>query len=280
MRGKLLPLICLVVFLSACGSSSTTTIDMSDMSGMTGMTMSSSSVTHQHTSDALARFSLDSPHYLPNELSNLTILVQNKWNRPIEKFDLMHEKLMHLIVVSRDLSYFDHLHPNYAGAGRFDVQTSFPAGGYYQLIADFTPTGLGETVQSHWVTINGKAPKAIKLQPDKSLTKQVGDKEVTLAFDHLMAGMTLDMVFTFKQGTEKTPVTNLQPYLGSVGHIVAISEDGNEYVHVHPADPSATSGPSAAFKILFPKKGIYKIWGQFQQNNEVFIVPYVINVNL
>ena len=192
----------------------------------------------------------------------------------------MHEKLMHLIVVSKDLSYFEHLHPTYAGAGRFDVQTSFPAGGYYQLIADFTPTGLGETVQSHWVTINGKAPKAVKLQPDKSLTKQVGDKEVTLAFDHLMAGMTLDMVFTFKQGAAKTPVTDLQPYLGSVGHIVAISEDGKEYVHVHPTDPAATSGPTAAFKILFPKKGIYKIWGQFQQNNEVFIVPYVIQVNL
>lgn len=279
MKWEMLVFTCLAVFLSACGSSSTTTIDMSKMSGMSGMTMASPA-THQHTSDALAHFSVDSPNYLPQELSNITILVQNKWNRPIEKFDMMHEKPMHLIVVSKDLSYFEHLHPTYAGAGRFDVQTSFPAGGYYQLIADFTPTGLGETIQSHWVTINGKAPKAVKLQPDKSLTKQVGDKEVTLAFDHLMAGMTLDMVFTFKQGAAKTPVTDLQPYLGSVGHIVAISEDGKEYVHVHPSDAAATSGPAAAFKILFPKKGIYKIWGQFQQNNEVFIVPYVIQVNL
>ncbi|CAH1200142.1 hypothetical protein PAECIP111891_01500 [Paenibacillus allorhizoplanae] len=280
MRLKLLPLACFVILLSACGSSGTTTIDMSDMSGMSSMTMSSSSVTHQHTSDAIAHFSVDSPNYLPKELSNITILVQNKWNRPIEKFDVMHEKLMHLIVVSKDLSYFEHLHPTYAGAGRFDVQASFPAGGYYQLIADFTPTGLGESVQSHWLTINGKVPKAVKLQPDKSLTKQVGDKEVTLAFDHLMAGMELDMVFTFKQGAAKTPVTNLQPYLGSVGHVVAISEDGNDFVHVHPTDSAATSGPTAAFKIVFPSKGIYKIWGQFQQNNEVFIVPYVIHVNL
>lgn len=61
--------------------------------------------------------------------------------------------------------------------------------------------------------------------------------------------------------------------------MVAISEDGKEYVHVHPTDAAATSGPTA-FQIQFPKKGIYKIWGQFQQNNEVFIVPYVIQLNL
>ncbi|WP_084225325.1 hypothetical protein [Paenibacillus pectinilyticus] len=269
----------MVMLLTACGSASTTTIDMSDPSSMAGMSMSSTA-THQHGNDAVAHFSVVSPHYLPNEKATITMLIQNKWDRPVVNFDIMHEKLMHLIVVSEDLSYFDHLHPTYAGEGRFDVETTFPAGGHYQLIADYTPTGLGETVQSHWVTINGKEPKAVKLQPDRSLTKLIGDKEVTLAFDHVMAGMPLDMVFTFKQGATKAPVTNLQPYLGSAGHVVAISEDGKEYVHVHPTDDAATSGPIAKFSIQFPKKGIYKIWGQFQQNNEVFIVPYIIDVKL
>ncbi|WNR43328.1 hypothetical protein [Paenibacillus roseipurpureus] len=255
------------------------TIDMSDNSGMSGMVMPSPS-SHQHASEAIAHFSVDSPNYLPKEKANIVILIQNKFKRPIERYEEMHEKRMHLFVVSQDLSYFEHLHPSYAGGGRFDVQTSFPAGGHYQLIADFMPTDFGETVQSHWVTINGKAPKPIKLHPDNSLTKVVGDKEVTLAFDHLMAGMPLDMVFTFKQAGTRAPVTDLQPYLGAAGHVVAISEDGKEFVHVHPSNSEPTAGPTAAFKIQFPKQGIYKIWGQFQQNNEVFIVPYVIQVKM
>lgn len=279
MKATLLLLVCVMLLLTACGSSSKTTIDMSDSSGMAGMTMSAPA-SHPHTSDAIAHFSVASPNYLPKENSQITILIQNKWNRPIEKFDVMHEKLMHLIVVSQDLSYFEHLHPSYAGGGRFDARTTFPAGGYYQLFADFWPTDLGETVQSHWVTINGKEPKAVKLLPDKSLTKQVGDREVTLAFDHLMAGMPLDMIFTFKRKDTKAPITDLQPYLGSAGHVVAISEDGKEFVHVHPTETKATSGPTAAFSIQFPKKGTYKIWAEFQQNNEVFTVPYVIQVNL
>ena len=85
------------------------------------------------------------------------------------------------------------------------------------------------------------------------------------------------MNFTIRNAATKEPVTDLQPYLGSLGHVVAISSDAKEFVHVHPNDSKA-SGPDAAFTIHFPKSGIYKIWGQFQHHNEVFIVPFIIKV--
>ncbi|NOV01219.1 hypothetical protein [Paenibacillus planticolens] len=260
----------MAVLLAACGKQTVT-------HDMMGMEMPAASTAHVHSNDAIAHFSVAADRYMPNEEATVTILIQDKWNRPIDAFDLMHEKLMHVIVVSKDLSYFDHLHPEYAGNGRFEVKTKFPAGGYYQLIADFTPQGMGETVQTHWVTIKGKVPKQADLQPDTSLTKIISGKEVTLSFDHLMAGMGLDMIFTIKNAETKQPVTDLQPYLGSLGHVVAISADAKEYVHVHPNDQKG-SGPEARFTILFPKTGVYKIWGQFQQGNEVFIVPFTINV--
>lgn len=42
-------------------------------------------------------------------------------------------------------------------------------------------------------------------------------------------------------------------------------------------DEKAT-GPNAKFMTSFPKSGLYKIWGQFQQNGKVFTVPFTINV--
>jgi hypothetical protein len=38
------------------------------------------------------------------------------------------------------------------------------------------------------------------------------------------------------------------------------------------------TGPEAKFMTTFPKSGVYKIWGQFQHENKVFIVPFVVKV--
>ena len=128
----------LILLLTACGTQST----KHDMTGMPITTASPAS--HVHQNDAIAHFSVASKQYLPNEDASVTILIQDKWNKPIDKFDIMHEKLLHLIVVSKDLTYFDHLHPEYVGGGQFEINTKFPAGGHYQLIADFTPQGMGD----------------------------------------------------------------------------------------------------------------------------------------
>ena len=173
MKTTVIVLIGMTLLFTACGTLPTKH-DMSDMP----ITTTTSPSTHVHQSEAIAHFSVASKQYLPNEDASVTILIQNKWNKPIDKFDIMHEKLLHLIVVSKDLTYFDHLHPEYVGGGRFEIKTKFPAGGHYQLIADFTPQGMGETIQTHWVTINGQQKKEEKLLPDTNLTKRVGDKEV------------------------------------------------------------------------------------------------------
>ncbi len=120
-------------------------------------------------------------------------------------------------------------------------------------------------------------PKSVILEPDLSLTKVVNNIEVNLSFDHLMSGMDSDMIFTFKDTKTKESITNLQPYLGAVGHIVILSADLGMYLHVHPIEDK-TNEPDAKFITWFPKSGIYKIWGQFQQEGKVFIVPFVVEV--
>ncbi|MEH7455315.1 hypothetical protein [Gottfriedia acidiceleris] len=207
----------------------------------------------------------------------LTINVKDEEGKPVKDFELEHEKLMHLIVISKDLSFFDHIHPEYKGDGKFEIVPNFPSGGEYKLYADFVPKGESKIVKSSIVKVEGQEDQPTNLVADQKLTKVIDGKEITLTFDHLMTNMELPMTFKIKDAKTKKPITNLQPYLGAIGHVVAISGDTENYLHVHPMDEN-TTGPDAKFMTSFPKKGLYKIWGQFQHDGKVFIVPFTVNV--
>lgn len=227
------------------------------------------------TTKAVWKLSNDKPQAKVS--TKVSVTIQDEKGNAINNFDLNHEKKMHLIVVSKDLSYFDHIHPEYKAKGLFEIDTQFPAGGEYKLFADYVPTGGSATTKSNWIKVEGAAQPATAITPDSQLTRTVNGKTVTLSYDHLMAGMDVNLTFHIVDEKTKQPVTDLQPYLGAVGHVVILSADAEQYLHVHPTEEKA-KGPDAKFMTKFPASGVYKIWGQFQQNGQTFIVPFVVKV--
>ncbi|TJY40913.1 copper-translocating P-type ATPase [Cohnella pontilimi] len=211
------------------------------------------------------------------EDTEIRIQIQDENGKPIDKFDISHEKLMHLIVVSKDMSYFNHIHPEYKGQGEFVVTNNFPSGGEYKLIADYVPSGGSKTTKMKWITIDGAPADPVPLTPDKSHTKIVEGVEVTLENDHPQAGKDFELSYKLTDAATKEPITDLQPYLGAVGHVVVLSKNTEQYLHVHPIDETA-KGPDAKFATQFPDPGIYKVWAQFQRNGKVFTVPFVVQV--
>lgn len=224
-----------------------------------------------------ARFEMPAGQPLPGQNTTLTIKLTDKAGKPIDKLDTVHEKKLHLIVVSKDLSFFNHIHPEYKGNGEFAITTQFPAAGDYKAIADFTPTGMGAVNKSQWIAVQGSAPAPQPVRPETVWKTEAGGKTATLSFDQLKAGKELTLTFNIKDAQTGKPVTDLQPYLGAVGHVVILSQDAENYLHVHPADEKAT-GPDAKFMTTFPHPGVYKIWGQFQHGGAVFTVPFVVEV--
>ena len=55
-----------------------------------------------------------------------------------------HDKDLHLIVVRRDLSGFQHLHPHMAGDGTWSVPLGVAVAGQYRIFADFQPAARAE----------------------------------------------------------------------------------------------------------------------------------------
>ncbi|GAA3405995.1 hypothetical protein ACFFNY_25885 [Paenibacillus hodogayensis] len=262
-----------LVFVSACGKAADPAAAGHDGHGQHAGDGKEAAV--PDSTKAVWKLSAAKPQAGAN--TTVSVQIQDAQGKPVEKFDLNHEKMMHLIIVSQDLSVFDHIHPVYKGGGLFEIDTRFPSGGEYKLFADYVPTGGAAVTKSERIAVDGPKAAPVPIAADAKLTKTLEGKEVTLSYDHLMANMEIKLNFHLVDAKTKKPITDLQPYLGAVGHVVILSADGERYLHVHPTDEKA-KGPDASFMTTFPAAGTYKIWGQFQQNGQTFIVPFVVNV--
>jgi hypothetical protein len=198
---------------------------------------------------------------------------------PVTHFEEVHEKLIHLFVVSFDLSVFAHVHPELQADGSFLLDWNFPKPGPYQLYADFFPSGgTPQIVQKTFVTagFTGSLLGArAHLQPDAQLEKTGPSTTVRLADSKFLAGRKQNVVFTLADQRTGQPVTDLQPYLGAWGHMLVLSEDMSDYVHAHAAGP----GAEQQYEVVFPRPGVYRVWMQFQRHNEVATVAFNVTVS-
>ncbi len=80
-----------------------------------------------------------SPAPMPGQRVRLTLEVFDPWKgNPVKNFSIVHEKLFHAFIVSRDLSFFVHDHPEWNGTS-FTYDIAFPKAGMYRVLGDFYP---------------------------------------------------------------------------------------------------------------------------------------------
>lgn len=218
--------------------------------------------------------------------ASLTFTIKDPTGLAVTKVESVHEKLLHLLIVSKDLSWFRHEHPAVQKDGTFTLSFTFPQGGEYILYHDFTPPGVGQQVVQVPLSVEGAAPAAVKLTVDDKAPKTIGGYTVSLdTGGEVKTGGSTHMAFTISK--DGKPVTTLAPYLGAMGHLVIISEDRTEFVHSHPHEAgaehaAAATGPKVDFEAMFMKPGLYKGWGQFnvgtKENEKIITAPFTFSV--
>ncbi|MGE6257391.1 hypothetical protein ACQKCU_05670 [Heyndrickxia sporothermodurans] len=215
-----------------------------------------------------------------NEDIPISIIIKDKNNKLIKEFETVNEKKLHLVIVSKDLSYFSHIHPTLKDNGEFEIMTKFPKGGDYKMIAEMTPKGASEySIEDHWIHVDGEQSNEPAIAPETELTKVIDGKKIKLSFDNkLKAKKNINMTFSLSDANTNKPVTNIEPYLGSSGHAVAIDKDVDQFLHIHPLY-SKGKGPDITFMTYFPKEGIYRVWGQFNIDGHILTVPFTIKVS-
>lgn len=161
-----------------------------------------------------AIFTLPSKHPEAKQDTVIAVQIRDAEGQPVKYFDMEHERQMHMMIVSKDLSFFSHIHPEYNGEGLFTVTASFPTGGEFGIIADFAPAGMSPMSRMKWITVQGEAPAAKAVEPDASLRRVVAEKEVTLSFDYLRAKEEVTLNFNIKDAWTKKPVDRFRALSG------------------------------------------------------------------
>ncbi|MGH9843300.1 MAG: YHYH protein [Blastocatellia bacterium] len=216
---------------------------------------------------------------------------------PIRFLEYVHERPLHLLIVSDDLAEFDHVHPELVVGDRYEIAHTFRHAGRYRLYADFTPPGRVQRVETFELTIGGTARAPIALAADASWTKARCGLELRLAANQtLRAGEEIEFALSIRDAATQQPVADLEPYLGAWAHFVLIDRTKQHFIHAHPLDardatPNSpihlhgvselTAGPppnEIRFLTSFPQPGLYKLWAQFQRDGEVVVQPFVLSV--
>ena len=194
--------------------------------------------------------------------------------RMLGDFEILHEKKIHLIIVREGLDIFDHIHPDVDGSGYITATHVFPVGGTYRLFADFKPHGKAQALASATVDVAGESPTAQPLKVNVPGSIAGGELEGEVSITAKPDDAT-EVSFDLRD-KEGKPVTDLEPYLGAMGHLVIVSADGQQYIHAHPMHDGDSAASVVRFEAHFPKPGLYKGWGQFQRKETVFTIPFVV----
>jgi hypothetical protein len=207
-----------------------------------------------------------------NEPAELTFEVFDPWkDRRVEKFSIVHEKLFHAFVVSRDLQFFLHDHPTWEN-GAFHYTMKFPQPGMYRILGDFYPEAATPQLLPKTVFVAGPEAPVVSLTRDYS---QKRAENLTVDFSinptEPTAGLFAQMRFKLDPGD------GLERYLGAWGHMLAASDDLIDMIHTHPF--IADGREEMQFNLVFPRAHIYRVWVQFQRNGVVNTVHFDIPVN-
>ncbi|MGP4103815.1 hypothetical protein [Nonomuraea sp. KM90] len=196
-------------------------------------------------------------------------------DRPVTDFQVVHDKKLHFIVVPRDLGGFQHLHPEMTPDGVWSVKLTLPSSGLYRAFADFAPArGSALTLGTDLSVAGDYEPQAF---PQVSRTSTVDGYTVTLDGELTLGRATK---ITLKVSKDGKPVTDLQPYLGVYGHLVALRARDLAYLHIHPdgelGDGKTKPGPEIVFYAEVPSVGDYRLFLDFKHEGKVRTADFTL----
>ncbi|MGW4081745.1 hypothetical protein ACWEGS_01760 [Streptomyces sp. NPDC004822] len=209
--------------------------------------------------------------------SELSFVVRDSAGRAVTAYQREHDKELHLIVASRDLGTYRHLHPTRAADGTWSIPVDLPRAGGYRVFADFTPAKKGAENLTLGADLAASGPYEPQPLPAPRRTAKVHGYEVRLD-GALRPGRAGELKLTVSRAGR--PVTDLQPYLGAYGHLVALRSGDLAYLHVHPngepGDGTTKPGPDVSFTATAPSTGTYRLFLDFKHEGKVHTAAFTV----
>ncbi|GIE86528.1 hypothetical protein [Actinoplanes regularis] len=195
---------------------------------------------------------------------------------PVTSYAIVHDKPLHLIVARRDLTGFQHLHPEMSADGSWGIDLTLAEPGSYRMIADFTALVGGQqvatTLGSDLTVAGDYTPKPLPA-PERTTTATAG---LTVTYEGTPSTRAVQPLLMTVTGTDGKPAA-VEPYLGAYGHLVVLRQGDLAYLHVHP-EQQLVDG-KVKFWLTAPSPGDYRMFFDFQVGGRVQTAEWTLKVN-
>jgi len=207
-------------------------------------------------------------------------VIDPKTSQPAREFELIHERVMHLFLISEDLEHFAHEHPVAVAPGVFEIDWTFVSGGMWRVLLDFYPSHATPQLVSRTILMPGGSLEPPPLRADAGRERAGANLTVNLTLEPAqpLAGEKTLLQYRIE------PRERFEEYLGAMGHMLVASADLIDLIHTHPflVDGGMAAPPTDAkrvqFNVIFPRPGMYRVWAQFQRAGVVNTIPFTIEV--
>ena len=240
-----------------------------DMDSMQHMAMTAHAGTRSSVDVHMYNVGFIRPDVQPGKEALLKFTISElQSKKPISDLEIVHDKIMHVVLVRDDLKHFDHIHPEMIGSGIFAVPYKFSSSGLYRIWVDFTIDGM-----HHIVDFDINVPGDVETE-EKNLLD--GIKVNFLAPNEIFADKEIELKFEiFDKNNKPIPIT--EKFLAADAHLISTDESLEEFNHNH--DEKFDKDNKVLFMHTFAKSGRHKIWLQFSAEGKAKTASFEVMVN-
>ena len=177
---------------------------------------------------------------------------------PVRDYDVEHERRMHLIVVRRDLTGFQHLHPDAARRRHVGDADRAARGRLLPRLRRLLARRRGDDARLRPARRRPRGPARAARAGDAPPTRATATRS---AWTRAPCTPAARRSCASRSRATASP-SQTEPYLGAGGHLVALREGDLAFLHVHPVD-------GLGFMATFPSPGRYRLFLQFKHEGEV-----------
>ena len=214
-------------------------------------------------------------NFVAGRAQRLTFRIAGAGGAPVTTYALVHDKLLHLVIIRRDLAGYQHLHPTMAADGTWGIDLTLVEPGIYRMIADFTAIVGGQQVATTLgadLTVAGSYRPRVLPPPSHA----VSTGGFAVGYEGAPSTESTQPILVSVSGADGKPAV-LEPYLGAYGHLVVLRQGDLAYLHVHP-EAQLTDG-KVKFWLAVPSAGIYRMFFDFQVAGRVHTAAWTVAVN-
>ena len=237
--------------------------------------------------------------------TTLTFTLRDSQGNPVQDLVLDHNRILHVVIASKDFSVFAHIHaedlgpvtPEMLKTAEFSTRYTFPKPGAYLVSVDYSERAYLFSDQ-FYLKVGAADMMSAPTGESFASKENVDGYDVTLKTSpaRLKAGAPATLDYHIEKNG--MPFTEMIPYLAVPMHISIIRDDLMGFLHIHGLLPVSLAGKLfgesihashlllpdkfgpdiEASDFTFPSAGVYHVFGEFNAGGKIAVTHFTVRV--